>query len=121
MRQKSINEIVADALKHYMGDRWNQSTLGKAAGVAPNTVGNAMNPERREASASGKEPSITLTQLDRIAQALGVTVADLVSDRTAHDRALILRERAAEYYKEHGELPSWAPHEQPHGKRLGAG
>jgi hypothetical protein len=36
MRQKSINQIVSEALRYYMGTRWNQTTLGEAAKVSAN-------------------------------------------------------------------------------------
>jgi len=92
-----------------MGQEWNQTSLGRAAGVAANTVGNALNPDRRQsATKSGKLPSIKLTELDQIAKALKITVADLVTDRTESQRLLVLRERAAAYYLEHGTLPTWA-------------
>jgi DNA-binding Xre family transcriptional regulator len=109
MRKKPINQVIAEALAFYMGERWNQTTLAKEAGVAPNTIGNAMNPGRRAESASGKEPSIKATELDRIAKALEVPVADLVSDLTEQERDQRQRDRAADYYREHGVLPAWAP------------
>lgn len=87
MDKKPINQIVADALAYYMGSEWNQTSLAKRSGVAPNTVGNALNPGRRSAGKSGKEPSIKLTELAKLADALGVDVADLVTDGTAADRA----------------------------------
>ena len=111
--RKSINQVVAAALHFYMVDRWNQTTLGKAAGLAPNTVGNAIHPGRRETSKSGKEPSIKVTELDQIARALDVPISDLVSDLTDEERRQRQRERAAEHYKRHGVLPDWAPTTAP--------
>lgn len=115
--RKSINQVVAAALQFYMAERWNQTSLGKASKLSPNTVGNAMHPARRDASKSGKEPSIKVTELDQIAKALDVPIADLVSDLTDEERRQRQRDRAAEHYKRHGVLPAWAP--QPAGKRDG--
>lgn len=119
---RTINQIVASALRFYMADRWSQTSLGKASGVAANTIGNAMSPARRATSASGKEPSIKLTELARIADALGVTVADLTSDLSDEDRRRAQRKRAAEFYERNGHLPPWAPQpptDSPQGKRDG--
>lgn len=110
MDERPINEVIADALAYYM-DRggWNKSTLGKAAGVAPNTIGNALNPSKRAQGKSGKAPSIKATELALIAKPMGLKVADLVTDLPAAERLQVLRARAAEHYKQHGRLPPWAP------------
>lgn len=122
MVKRSVNQVVATALKFYMGDRWNNSTLGKAAGVAPNTIANALKPDKRVVADSGKEPSIKLTELALIADALGLTVIDLLTDHTAEERAQVLRDRAADHYRQTGMLPSWAPDApspDPHRKQVG--
>ncbi|HNU11736.1 MAG TPA: helix-turn-helix transcriptional regulator [Rubrivivax sp.] len=120
MGRKQINQVVAEALRYYMGDRWNNSTLGRRAGVAANTIRNYLEPELRDKGASGKEPSAKLTELARLAEALGVEVADLVTDMTDEERRRVLRKRAADFYAEHGELPDWAPPAEPReGKRDG--
>jgi hypothetical protein len=114
MVRKSANQVIAKALAYYMGDRWSQVSLGRAAKVSPNTIGNALNPSRRVTPAkTGKEPSITLTQLDAIADALEVPIAELVLDLTDDERLQRVRDRAAEHYKRHGTLPAWAPGKLP--------
>ena len=107
MRKKSINEIVSEALKFYMGDRWNQSTLGVKAGVSPGTVKNCLAPDLRVRSATGKEPSVKLTELDHIAAALSIPIADLVTDMTPDERAKSLQRRAGDFVAEHGRMPDW--------------
>lgn len=107
MRKKSINEIVSEALKFYMGNLWNQSTLGAKAGVAPGTVKNCLAPDLRVRSATGKEPSVKLTELDRIAAALSIPIADLVTDMTPDERAKSLKRRAGDFVAEHGRMPDW--------------
>lgn len=116
MAKKSINSVLAEALRFYMGDKWNYSTLGAKAGVAANTVKNYREPTGREQGASGKEPSAKLTELAKLAEVLGVEVSDLVTDISDEERGKVLLRRAAEYYAEHGELPDWAPS----GKRAAA-
>lgn len=56
-RKKSINVVLAEALKHYMGDHWTPYSLAKKSGVAEGTIRNYLAPEKRQPSASGKEPS----------------------------------------------------------------
>lgn len=113
MGRKPINQVVAEALRFYMGDRWNNTTLGKAAGVAPNTVKNCLSPDERQPGKSGKAPSVKLTELELLADALGVQVADLVTDATDAERLLTHRKRASEFYQRHGVLPPWAPGANP--------
>ena len=110
MDRKPINQVVAEALRFFMEQgRWSQLALGRAASVAPGTVKNCMFPELRERAASGKEPSVKVTELSLIADALGVHIADLVTDATPEERGRIFRRRAADFYAEHGRWPDWAP------------
>jgi hypothetical protein len=109
---KPVNQIVSEALVYFMGDKWNPTTLGRRAGVSPNTVKNYREPQTREAGASGKAPSAKLTELELLANVLGLEVADLVTDQTNAERALVYRRRAAEFYARTGKLPEWAPDAQ---------
>lgn len=119
---RSINVVVSEALAYYMGERWNNTTRARAAGVAPNTIANCLAPDRREPSKSGKEPSVKVTELAKIAHALGgVEVADLVTDMPPDERAKLWRKRAADYYAEHGVLPAWAPEHQVAGPAAASG
>jgi len=97
VRKKPVNEVLADALSFFMGSRWNQSSLGKAAGVAPNTVKHYLQPGARVSGDRGKAPSAKLTELEKIASALGLEVADLVTDMTAGERAALYRRRAGRH------------------------
>jgi hypothetical protein len=106
---KPVNQIVSEALAYFMGDRWNDTTLGRRAGVSPNTVKNYRLPHAREVGASGKAPSAKLTELELLANVLGLEVADLVTDQTNAERALVYRRRAADFYARTGKLPDWAP------------
>ncbi len=108
-RKKSINVVLAEALKHYMGDHWTPYSLAKKSGVAEGTIRNYLAPEKRQPSASGKEPSAKLTEVEMLAEALGVEFCDLTTDATEAQRLKSLRERAAAFYAQHGELPEWAP------------
>lgn len=107
---RSINVVVAEALAFYMGERWNNSTLGRAAGVAPNTIRNCLEPGNREPSKSGKEPSVKIAELAKIADALGgVELADMITDMTPAERTKLLRKRAASFFAQYGRIPGWAP------------
>jgi hypothetical protein len=107
--EKSETEIISEALRYFMGDRWNNTSLAKQAEVSPNTIANCLDPNKRAPSASGKAPSVKVTELGRIARALGLTAADLLTDATDDERRATYRRRAAAYYAEHGVLPAWAP------------
>lgn len=89
----------------------NYSSLAAKAGVAPNTVKYCHQPGKRPGadSKSAKTPSANMGDLEKIATALGLELADLVTDRTDAERIAILRKRAAAHYEAHGVLPEWAP------------
>lgn len=53
--------------------------LGPKAGVSPRTIGNLLKPEKRAPSASGKIPSPKLSELELVADGLGIEVFDLVA------------------------------------------
>ena len=109
MASKTVNFVFAEALRYYMGTRWTAYSLSRRSGVAESTIRNYLSPDTRKQGASGKEPSAKLTEVSMLAKALGVAVADLVTDATDEERLRGLRERAGQYYAEHGELPDWAP------------
>lgn len=79
-----ISSVVAAAIAERMAlMKLTERALGQSAGLSPRTVANFLRPESRARSASGKPPSGKLTELARIASALGATVADLVAIRSA--------------------------------------
>ena len=87
MEKKPIVQIVAESLDWHMRNKGtNAKALGLKAGVSPRTVGNFLKPEGRSAGASGKLPSGKLTELEMIADALEITVADLVTDMSPEER-----------------------------------
>lgn len=84
MGKESVVHVVARSLAKHMEERGlSAKSLGKKAGLSPRTVGNFLKPAYRQASASGKQPSGKLTELEMIAQALGVSFVDLVTDNGA--------------------------------------
>lgn len=88
--EKPITQVVAEAIAYYMQTQdppLKEAALGDAAGVSPRTVGNFLRPEKRQPGASGKTPSGKLTELEMIAKALRVSVADLVVDVSPEARA----------------------------------
>ena len=109
MEKKPVNQVVAEALTQFMGAAWNNVSLARASGVAEATIRNYRSPVKRSTGTSGKAPSAKLSELELLADALGVTVADLVTDATPEARRKVHRQRAADYYRDNGRLPSWAP------------
>lgn len=85
----SINEVVARNLAYWMGEaKLSQAALGEKAGVDQKTVSNYLNPGQRAVSASGKEPSAKLSELDAIAKALHIEVWQLTRQMTPSERAM---------------------------------
>jgi transcriptional regulator with XRE-family HTH domain len=92
MSKRSINEVLAENLKHYMSTQGlKQTALGEQAGMAQTTVSLYLNPGRRQPSKSGKVPSANLGDVERLAAALGVEVWELLRplsgpEREAYDK-----------------------------------
>lgn len=113
--KKSVNEVLAEALAFFMNPYWSGLSLSKASGVAEGTIRNYLTPSKRESGKSGKQPSAKLTELEKIATAMGLQVIDLLQDLSEAEREKLYRQRAAEFYQEHGRLPPWAPKQQSAG------
>jgi len=86
---KSVNEVLADNLRYWMQEAGltTQGLLAAKSGVAQRTISNYLNPQIRQESTTGKEPSAKLTELGKIADALGVGVWDLVRPMSPKERA----------------------------------
>ena len=83
----SINKVVADNLAYFMAQKgWNQSRLASESGVAQRTISNYLNPDNRDPTASGKEPSAKIGELQSLARALGVETWELVRKMTPSER-----------------------------------
>lgn len=97
MARKPINQVLAEQLAHFMEERGirSQSALARASGVAQRTIGNYMNPELRQESASGKAPSAKLAEVEKIAEALGIEPWELLRDLTPAERKLHAQMEAA--------------------------
>lgn len=94
---KSINIVLAENLEHFMRKRNidSQQALAEKSGVAQRTISNYLNPDRRQVSKSGKEPSAKLTEVEQIARALDVEVWDLLRDLSPSERELYANIEAA--------------------------
>lgn len=92
MSKRSINEVLAENLKHYMdAQKLKQTALGKRADMAQTTISLYLDPSRRVPSKSGKVPSANLGDVERLATALGVEVWELLRplsgpEREAYDK-----------------------------------
>ncbi len=85
--QKSINQVVADNLHHWMKQRGirSQMDLANKSGVSQRTVANYLKPQLRQSSSSGKEPSAKLIELEKLANALDVEVWQLLRQLTPEE------------------------------------
>ena len=89
---------------------WSALRLGTKAGIAPNTIGNYLAPEG-EFTSKGKQRSAKLTEVERLATALGVSVLDLLSfDEAAPARAL--SQSALNLAEMYDTLPMTTPEEE---------
>lgn len=79
MADLDINQVLADNLRAAM-DRAevNQTALGKKSGVAQNTISLYLKPEKRKPGVNGKEPSGKVTEVARMASALGLDAWQLL-------------------------------------------
>ncbi len=85
MAKKSLNQVLAENLNRLFVQRQlTNKALGKKAGVAPNTIANYRAGNGEAATASGKERSAKLAEVERIANALGVDPLYLLTDPEQH-------------------------------------
>jgi transcriptional regulator with XRE-family HTH domain len=84
MPRKTLNQVLGEVLSRLMQERGlSAAQLGKAAGVAPNTIGNYMRGGQAEMVTTGdkgKERSAELVKLEKIAKALDVSPLYLLTD-----------------------------------------
>lgn len=81
---KTLNQVLAENLRAKMDGAWTQSSLSKKSGVGQTTISLYLSPERRGASASGREPSAKLAEVEKLADALGCEPLSLLTDRDAY-------------------------------------
>lgn len=84
----AINDVLAENLRHYMKERGfeTQAQLAKKVGVVQRTIGYYLTPAKRTPSASGKAPSAKLSEVESLAEALGVNVWELLMPRSERAR-----------------------------------
>jgi transcriptional regulator with XRE-family HTH domain len=79
MNRTPINVILANNLAHFMEVKGlKQAGLAKLSGVAQRTISNYLRPNDREMSKSGKAPSAKLSEVELIADALGLQPWELL-------------------------------------------
>jgi transcriptional regulator with XRE-family HTH domain len=82
MQRKPINAVLAENLAHFMREKQlTQSALARLTGMGQTTVSLYLRPEARQPSATGKIPSAKLSEVESLANALGVSVWELVRPR----------------------------------------
>jgi transcriptional regulator with XRE-family HTH domain len=83
----SINRVLARNLAYWMGEaKLSQTALAAKAGVSQKTISNYLNPDQRVEGSKGKEPSAKLTELAKIADALGIGTWQLLRQMSATER-----------------------------------
>lgn len=88
MSQASLNQALARSLAALMRGRWNNTSLGAKAGLAPNTIRNYLQADTPEFTpGKGAEKSATLSNVQKLADALGVHPLALLMD--VHDQGQI--------------------------------
>lgn len=85
---KSINQVVAENLAHWMEAQGfaSQQALAAKSGVSQRTISNYLNPTLRDDTSSGKEPSAKVTELAKLAAALHIEVWQLLREMTPQER-----------------------------------
>jgi transcriptional regulator with XRE-family HTH domain len=84
----SINRVLARNLAYWMREaKLTQATLALRAHVDQKTISNYLNPDQRVKGSTGKEPSAKLTELAKIADALGIGTWQLLREMTESERA----------------------------------
>lgn len=87
-----INQILAENLAHFMEERGlNQVSLGRRCGIAQRSISNYLNPDARAVGKSGKAPSAKLSEVELIADGLGIEAWQLLRKMSDSERALYLR------------------------------
>lgn len=85
---KSINQVVAENLAHWMEQAGftSQQALADKSGVSQRTIANYLKPGLRDDTSSGKEPSAKVTELAKLAAALHIEVWQLLREMTPQER-----------------------------------
>lgn len=87
MSEKPINDVLADNLAYYMGERkLKQQALAEKSGMGQTTVSLYLNPSRRKISKSGKIPSAKLSEVEQLSKCLGVEIWQLLRPMSPSDR-----------------------------------
>jgi hypothetical protein len=95
MRRLEINELIARNLRYFMAQPGaaytNANSLGVAAGIAPNTVRNLLDPTKRTTTAEKPEGYPTLDKLAALSLKLGCEVWELLHpdiERSKRERVI---------------------------------
>jgi len=90
MERKNVNDVLAANLRQLMKDKGlTQKALEKMSGVAQTTISLYLNPENRKPSASGKEPSGKLSEVEALARSMDLEFWELVLPMNAAQRDLL--------------------------------
>lgn len=87
--QTPINQVLAENLAHFMEEKGlNQVSLSKKCGVSQRSISNYLKPDARAAGKTGKAPSAKLSEVELIANGLGIEAWQLLRKMTHTERLL---------------------------------
>lgn len=87
MSGKPINDVLAENLAHFMSKRGlSQQALAGKCGIGQTTISLYLDPSRRKPGAMGKIPSAKLSEVEMLANSLGVDVWELLRSFTPAER-----------------------------------
>lgn len=107
MTKKTANQILAERLAHFMKLRgMNNSKLGSKAGIAANTVANYL-VKTPLVTATGKERSAKLAEIEKLAAALEVSIVDLLTEPQENAPVpRVLSPKVEQMLEDLGDLPA---------------
>lgn len=94
MSEKSINDVLAENLAHFMTKRaMSREVLAKKSGVSLSVIGYYLGTKDRQSSKSGKEPGATLARVGRLAGAMGIHTWQLLTPNASLTDAQAIGQR----------------------------
>ncbi|WP_312587410.1 helix-turn-helix domain-containing protein [Comamonas terrigena] len=124
MSPSTLNQALAENLAFLMQKKGlRQMALAKRCGVAQTSISNYLHPERRKLGKDGKPGSAKLTEVEMLAEALGVEPWELLRPMNGPRREVYERIEAAYKAltsKEDSNFKGASPAAQKLGERTGA-
>lgn len=96
MANPPINVVLAQNLAHFMREKkLTQMALSGKTGLSQSSISNYLSPGKRAAGKSGKAPSAKLSEVELIAEAIGIESWELLRFISPSERDFYLQVEAA--------------------------